>query len=652
MRFRFRWVACQLDLLGDCFNVLHLRQSLASLPKTLDDTYARILCNVDEQYNHCNREILKILQWLSFSVRPLRLEEVAEILVIDVDQTPRFDPERRWPEPQDILRVCSSLITLTMHSADVSVQDDLSEYSQDSHTYSVPESIDAQDAVIYVRLAHFSVKEYLVSDKAHQGMASHYSIREIESHGVLAEDYIAYLLHFDRMETLTSESIALFPLAHYAAKFWAIHALHAERGLVRSTTLLSFELLTSDGEGFFNWIRVGNPDWLGQWEDWGLRPEDLAPPLYYASLAGLLQQVEMLIKEGVDVNELGGDYGYALQAASFFGHKDVVQVLLDNGAEVNVSGGGWVNALQAASSQGHFDILQLLLKNGANVNANGNAYHGNALQAAILRDHEHNFKCLIESGADVNARAGAFGQALQLASYLGRVDRVQTLLNNGADVNAQGGRFGNALQAASCYNISFGELLRDLEEIVRKGIIHQTCFDSRLDIEGKKKSVVQLLLDNGADVNAEGGFFGSALQAAFITSALTDVVCLLIDNGADVNRQSGETGTPLVAACRTGSEAAVKVLLDRNADVNLVDTNSHSTALEVASEKGRKSIVMMLLDKGAGLSSQADGYSYRQSALQLASKNGHENVVKILLDRGADVHGCNDKMWGSALLPA
>ena len=49
----------------------------------------------------------------------------------------------------------------------------------------------------------------------------------------------------------------------------------------------------------------------------------------------------------------GGDYGNALQAASYRGHDQVVQLLLDKEANINVQGGRYSNALQAASSKGY-----------------------------------------------------------------------------------------------------------------------------------------------------------------------------------------------------------------------------------------------------------------------------------------------------------
>lgn len=95
----FRWAACQLDSLGSCLNLPKLRKALAILPKTLNDTYTRIFANIDEEYQ---QHVLHILQWLAFSVRPLRLEDVSEVVAIDVNDTPQFDPLMQLPDPPDV----------------------------------------------------------------------------------------------------------------------------------------------------------------------------------------------------------------------------------------------------------------------------------------------------------------------------------------------------------------------------------------------------------------------------------------------------------------------------------------------------------------------------------------------------------------------
>src|SRR5262245_51174971 len=106
--FRFRWAVCQLDVLRTSLNVPMLRKALASLPKTLDETYDRILNNIDDN----NRELaFKMLQWLVSSGRPLQQEELAEAIIIDVNAEPAFNLENRFPDPEDILTICSSLIT-------------------------------------------------------------------------------------------------------------------------------------------------------------------------------------------------------------------------------------------------------------------------------------------------------------------------------------------------------------------------------------------------------------------------------------------------------------------------------------------------------------------------------------------------------------
>ncbi len=106
---RFRWAVCQLDALGKCRNRLMLRKSLATLPPTLDETYDRILCAIhidDSEY------AVRILRWLAFSLRPLSVEELSEAIAVDVGRDPAFDRQEVFEDPQDILNICSGLVTI------------------------------------------------------------------------------------------------------------------------------------------------------------------------------------------------------------------------------------------------------------------------------------------------------------------------------------------------------------------------------------------------------------------------------------------------------------------------------------------------------------------------------------------------------------
>ncbi|KAF9056795.1 hypothetical protein BDP27DRAFT_1172078, partial [Rhodocollybia butyracea] len=73
--------------------------------------------------------------------------------------------------------------------------------------------------------------------------------------------------------------------------------------------------------------------------------------------------------------------------------------------------------------------------------------------------------------------------------------------------------------------------------------------------------IVQLLLEHKADVNAQGGMFGSALQAA-VTSRNKDIVQLLLEHcNADVNAQGGMYGNALQEAVNSGGKDIVQLLL-------------------------------------------------------------------------------------------
>ena len=67
-------------------------------------------------------------------------------------------------------------------------------------------------------------------------------------------------------------------------------------------------------------------------------------------------------------------------------------------------------------------------------------------------------------------------------------------------------------------------------------------------------------LEKGANINAQGGYFGTALQAACYKGNAR-LVDLLLKKGADINAQGGYYGSALQAACSRGYESSVDMLL-------------------------------------------------------------------------------------------
>ena len=163
--------------------------------------------------------------------------------------------------------------------------------------------------------------------------------------------------------------------------------------------------------------------------------------------------------------------------------------------------------------------------------------------------------------------------------------------------------------------------------------------------EGKAECI-QLLLDKGADVNAEGGEFGTALQAAVFGDRV-ECIQVLLDNGADVNVDPGKHGTPLQIAAHRGSIERIKLFLDKGADVN-AEGGEYGTALQAAGSEGKAECIQLLLDKGADVNAEGGEFG---TALQAAAFGGKVECIQLLLDNGADVNAEGGK-YGTTLQAA
>lgn len=99
----------QIAELRQCSDLDTLEKQLESLPKDLNETYDRILLRVQERDQSA---VHNFLQWIAFSYRPLKLEELAEVAAVDwnAESGPKFELKRRYVDNRDILEKCSSLI--------------------------------------------------------------------------------------------------------------------------------------------------------------------------------------------------------------------------------------------------------------------------------------------------------------------------------------------------------------------------------------------------------------------------------------------------------------------------------------------------------------------------------------------------------------
>lgn len=108
--FRFRWAPCQLEALAAFQMPNDLLDALCLLPKSLSETYRRILDNIPESdLSHSRR----ILTFLTYAERPLYINEAVDVLATTFKKTPSFHPDYRMPVPKRVVNFCSSLVTLT-----------------------------------------------------------------------------------------------------------------------------------------------------------------------------------------------------------------------------------------------------------------------------------------------------------------------------------------------------------------------------------------------------------------------------------------------------------------------------------------------------------------------------------------------------------
>ena len=412
---RFRWVFCQLDVLRRSFPS-SVRRFLEELPESLDETYERVLREIKKpNRDHARR----LLQCLVVAIRPLRVEELAEVLAVDFEdgsEIPKLKPSWRWEDQeQALLTSCSSLITI----------------------------IDTDGSRV-VQFSHFSVKEFLTSARlATSSQAdSRYHIVLNPAHTIMAQSCLSILLQQDNLiEDKSVEKRS--PLAEYAAEHWVRHAQFED---VASRIKGMESLFCLDKPYFSAWRQLydidSNPNdsVFFQFTEYSVSNSG-ATPLYYAAMCGFKNLVEQLIvKYPQHVNAIGGYYNTPAVAALARRHFELAQVLHRNGSSVDIRGFAGNSPLHAATYFGDLEMVQVLLDYGLDVNTQDNfgftplnftLEYRSKIDPGLVR-------FLLDHGADPNVRAIYSGNApLHRESQSGRVEIARLLVEHGADVEVQ-----------------------------------------------------------------------------------------------------------------------------------------------------------------------------------------------------------------------
>ncbi|EQB55667.1 hypothetical protein CGLO_04371 [Colletotrichum gloeosporioides Cg-14] len=582
----FRWVDCQLREMAVCPRTEeHLDRLLTSLPQTLDDTYERMLLAIPPAFQDYARQMLMLL---CCAKRHLTVQELIYGMAVDLDPIVSNSDDTDSKDANST-HIGSGNLFLDKHLPLAVFKDKRKLHDADAVVEVCPglielyEGWDAnREETLCVRIAHFSVQEYLKSDRIkRRENVAHYHMREQDMNTQATRICLAILDKFDESAALQANDTSLtsvgpldfhikriFPWACYAANFWPDHFRENKEippeAVSAMLRLRPYALRISasyGGGGFFGYN-----------------------PLQFATHYGLSSVVFVLLREPTtDINEIKCGTT-ALIIAAKARDMELVRCFLHRDADVNACDGG---ALMAAAQTGHVEMAKLLIDYGAEVNASG----GWALQTAILYDQFEITQLLLEHGAEINAHGG---RALTTAAETGHVKIAKLLLDHGAEVNASGGDYGAALEAAVCRgNLESAKLLlqggadANLVGAYKRG---RTPLWSA--VASNELELIHLLLQYGAEVNHCDDYGETVLHKA-VTTAPEDTVRLLIEHGAEVNIADIYGRTAILRATECDNENIAWLLLEKGADPNVVD-RCGNTALSLAAKRGRKGMVTLL----------------------------------------------------------
>jgi ankyrin repeat protein len=627
---------------------------------TLDETYEQILLAIDSKER---KHVIRLLQCLVVSCRPLRTNELAEVLAtqFDTGQIPRLNMDWR-PENLDetVLLACSNIITTI----------DLGDHHDDN---------DHGDTR-FIHFSHHSVKEFLTSERladSKDKSLSQYCISPKSAHTTLAQSCIGTLLQLDNH---TKDIVRGFPLAKYAARYW-LH--HVQCGDVEPRIENGMEYLFDPYKTHFAvWVSIHDIDHVSS----DAPPsEPIIPstpsPLYYATLFGFLRLVEYLvIIRRQNPNNSHGGLCSPLHAAALLGHTAIAQCLLEHAASVNAQDTYHPTPLHRAVERGNLDVTQLLLGYGADVNVLDH-YGVSPLHKACRYQNLDLAELLVKGGASVNVRDNSKSTPLHEASRNGNLNVMQFLLSHCADINVL-----NLQGVAPLHEASRSQKFNAMELLVKSGAnvnvrgksmstpLHKASGRGDLDvvrvllglgadvnvrhrgvtplheaIRYQKFDVVKLLLKGGADVNTRDKFKSTALHEAAGIGNL-DIARLLFNNGADINALDHWGNSPLHTALRSRKFNVVELLVKGGAVVNVRD-KSKSTPFQAGSASGldnegipplHKAIrsrkldaVQLLVNGGANVNIRDKSNS---TPLHEASAVGNLDIVQLLLSHGANIN--------------
>ncbi|KAF5012383.1 hypothetical protein FDECE_1610 [Fusarium decemcellulare] len=386
--------------------------------------------------------------------------------------------------------------------------------------------------------------------------------------------------------------------------------------------------------------------------------------------------VELLLKWGAEIDappsaERGRT---ALQAAAEVGDYDLVKDLLLRGARLDVPAAqkGGVTVLEAAIKSGRIDLVNFLLCSlqAPYLDVQSCAGHG-MLEAAAASGNVQLLNMVLETYFSLNVQdLNKYStRAFKAAVSKGSVSVVQRLFEVGANINATGNACSILCKAISERNEEIVNLL--ISKFIDLGLsLDDTLPGDETPLwtaaRDDNAGTVKRLIRAGATIDRQFSCncrdcsdlkvkkYATALgYATDLEHRCTDsLIQVLLDAGADVNSYGqGLRGPPLVSIAWTGEESTAKILLSYGADPNGRQWQNGNTVLDWVFINRRFKrlfpIVKLLIEHGLDVNAPCHwGYPLQQ-AIQLHADEDRPRrfwadesirISQLLLDAGADVN--------------
>jgi uncharacterized protein len=332
-------------------------------------------------------------------------------------------------------------------------------------------------------------------------------------------------------------------------------------------------------------------------DDMSKRPLDYACALLHINVA------TCLLEAGADVNAADCDGNSVLMLAAQINSAAVVQLLLDHGADISITNKSCQNALYKAAREGHVSIMELLLQRGCSITAVSSTGI-TALMIAAGRGHIAAAEWLLQRDAAVDAVTHDGCTVLHCAS-MGSTDNaamIELLLANGADVHKRTEHDRTALDvAASEGNVKCAKAL------IAAGIdVNDTSTTGHTSLHiavvSEHSAVVQLLLDHGATAVMDTLV---PSKCPYIDQCCTTMTALMVCTDVATTKALLAAGVDVAVANDTGDTClhlavehelpvpVICLLLKAGADLRAVN-NAGKTAAQLAHERGYALIEQLL----------------------------------------------------------